>query len=416
MEAALEMIAPGAATVPIPACHMRALQVALQDALPLLTTRPAASATISLDRLRDMCASNTAMDTEDLVGTILDIANNITDASEQQAALFDVVGEDGLDLLLEITPLLPAMRDAGLTRQSLRATTTTTTTTTITDPVAAHRATLLDQARAAQHQAAVAQAEAAQDSGRVGTHTLQRASDVLAEKRAAKATHKAKVAWQKAKDAGAILDAADLLLLQEEEAVMNKELLPEGTRHHYDDRGLPRDAIREIEGDLERVIIPAAQKDPTKLPDRIVIEDAMDAECARVFAGTKSLNPMQSTTFETAFHFRDNLMICAPTGAGKTNVALLTVAAHFRDVGLLGHEQGRLVETGEKIVYIAPMKALAQEVVEKFSAKLKPLGLIVRELTGDMQLTRAEAAAANVIVTSKSICRFVISFRRNTSC
>ena len=45
------------------------------------------------------------------------------------------------------------------------------------------------------------------------------------------------------------------------------------------------------------------------------------------------------------------------------------------------------------------MKALAQEVVEKFTEKLKPLGLIVRELTGDMQLTRAEAESADVIVT-----------------
>lgn len=38
--------------------------------------------------------------------------------------------------------------------------------------------------------------------------------------------------------------------------------------------------------------------------------------------------------------------------------------------------------------------------MEKFSAKLKPLRLIVRELTGDMQLTRAEAESANVIVTT----------------
>ena len=37
-------------------------------------------------------------------------------------------------------------------------------------------------------------------------------------------------------------------------------------------------------------------------------------------------------------------------------------------------------------MYIAPMKALAQEVVEKFSFKLKKCGIIVRELTGDIQL------------------------------
>ena len=46
------------------------------------------------------------------------------------------------------------------------------------------------------------------------------------------------------------------------------------------------------------------------------------------------------------------------------------------------------------------MKALAQEVVEKFSSKLKKCDIIVRELTGDMQLSRAEADAAHVLVTT----------------
>ena len=41
-----------------------------------------------------------------------------------------------------------------------------------------------------------------------------------------------------------------------------------------------------------------------------------------------------------------------------------------------------------KIVYVAPMKALAAEVVAKFSKRLAYLGVVVRELTGDMQLTR----------------------------
>lgn len=50
-------------------------------------------------------------------------------------------------------------------------------------------------------------------------------------------------------------------------------------------------------------------------------------------------------------------------------------------------------------MYIAPMKALAQEVVEKFSSKLKPL-VVVKELTGDMQLTKAEAERADILVTT----------------
>ena len=83
---------------------------------------------------------------------------------------------------------------------------------------------------------------------------------------------------------------------------------------------------------------------------------------------------------------------------------MLTVVAHLRDVGFIGEsyndDDHYSVTTGKKIVYIAPMKALAQEVVEKFSSKLKPLGIIVKELTGDMQLSRAEAEAAHILVTT----------------
>lgn len=79
---------------------------------------------------------------------------------------------------------------------------------------------------------------------------------------------------------------------------------------------------------------------------------------------------------------------------------MLTVVSHFQHVGLIGEDGDEETDTGTKVVYIAPMKALAQEVVEKFTQKLKPLGIVVRELTGDMQLTRAAAEAANVIVTT----------------
>lgn len=53
-----------------------------------------------------------------------------------------------------------------------------------------------------------------------------------------------------------------------------------------------------------------------------------------------------------------------------------------------------------KIVFVAPMKALAAEIVRKFSSRLKWLGIEVRELTGDMQLTKAEIANTQIIVTT----------------
>ena len=43
------------------------------------------------------------------------------------------------------------------------------------------------------------------------------------------------------------------------------------------------------------------------------------------FRGTKTLNRIQSIVFEAAYTSNENLLICAPTGAGKTNVAMLTV-------------------------------------------------------------------------------------------
>jgi replicative superfamily II helicase len=53
-----------------------------------------------------------------------------------------------------------------------------------------------------------------------------------------------------------------------------------------------------------------------------------------------------------------------------------------------------------KIVYVAPMKALAAEIVRKLGSRLEWLGIQVRELTGDMQLTKAEITATQIIVTT----------------
>src|SRR6201990_3435411 len=46
------------------------------------------------------------------------------------------------------------------------------------------------------------------------------------------------------------------------------------------------------------------------------------------------------------------------------------------------------------------MKALAAEVVVKFAKRLSWLGIEVRELTGDMHLTKAEILRTQIIVTT----------------
>ena len=53
-----------------------------------------------------------------------------------------------------------------------------------------------------------------------------------------------------------------------------------------------------------------------------------------------------------------------------------------------------------QIIYVAPMKALAAEMVRNFGARLAPLGVTVKELTGDMQLTKAQLRNTQMIVTT----------------
>lgn len=46
------------------------------------------------------------------------------------------------------------------------------------------------------------------------------------------------------------------------------------------------------------------------------------------------------------------------------------------------------------------MKALAAEMTASFSRKLNPLGVTVRELTGDMKLTKSEILNTQMLVTT----------------
>jgi len=54
------------------------------------------------------------------------------------------------------------------------------------------------------------------------------------------------------------------------------------------------------------------------------------------------------------------------------------------------NSETKKIEGNFKIVYISPLKALATEVVRKFSKKLDFLKVIVKEFTGDISLTKKE--------------------------
>ncbi|XP_071491238.1 activating signal cointegrator 1 complex subunit 3-like [Diadema antillarum] len=146
----------------------------------------------------------------------------------------------------------------------------------------------------------------------------------------------------------------------------------------------------------EEVIIPPSEQAPVSVGKNLVPISQLDDIGRVAFQGMRSLNRIQSVVFETAYNTNENLLICAPTGAGKTNIAMLAILQEVRK-----HVQQGVIKKDEfKIVYVAPMKALAAEMVRNFGTRLAPLGLLVKELTGDMQLTKNEIMKTQMLVTT----------------
>ncbi|KAM8869339.1 activating signal cointegrator 1 complex subunit 3 isoform 2-T4 [Spinachia spinachia] len=160
---------------------------------------------------------------------------------------------------------------------------------------------------------------------------------------------------------------------------------------------LPEGVRREDCKMYEEVEIPPNQPMATGFEEKPVYISELDEIAQLVFKGMKSLNRIQSLVFETAYNTNENLLICAPTGAGKTNIAMLTVLHEIHQ-----HLQpGGVIKKDEfKIIYVAPMKALAAEMTNYFSKRLEPLGITVKELTGDMQLTKGEILRTQMLVTT----------------
>jgi activating signal cointegrator complex subunit 3 len=180
-------------------------------------------------------------------------------------------------------------------------------------------------------------------------------------------------------------------------ATAHEELMAEKKELYNSKRSLPEGTTREVFKGYEEVNIPHPKQLPVDKAKLVAI-DALDEFAQMAFAGIKSLNRLQSELFKSAYHSNENMLVCAPTGAGKTNVAMLTL---LRAVGQnMSNNNGVLDKKSFKIIYVAPMKALAQEVVEKFGQRLAALGLQVRECTGDMQLSKRDMDETQVIVTT----------------
>jgi antiviral helicase SLH1 len=170
--------------------------------------------------------------------------------------------------------------------------------------------------------------------------------------------------------------------------------------------GLPLGSEQIEEPKYTEFAIPASKVGTLGKGRKLVEIAEMDGLCRGTFKGYKTLNRMQSLLYDVAYKTNENMLICAPTGAGKTDAAMLTVLnAVGKNTSPNPLENPEATEftvqvDDFKIVYVAPMKALAAEVTEKLGKRLAWLGIKVRELTGDMQLTKREIVETQIIVTT----------------
>ncbi|KAK7324395.1 hypothetical protein VNO77_27931 [Canavalia gladiata] len=161
---------------------------------------------------------------------------------------------------------------------------------------------------------------------------------------------------------------------------------------------LPDGSYRHLSKGYEEIHVPALKAKPLDPNEKLVKISSMPDWAQPAFKGMAQLNRVQSKVYETALFKPDNLLLCAPTGAGKTNVAVLTILqqiARHRNP-----EDGSIDHSAYKIVYVAPMKALVAEVVGNLSNRLQDYDIKVRELSGDQSLTRQQIEETQIIVTT----------------
>ena len=170
--------------------------------------------------------------------------------------------------------------------------------------------------------------------------------------------------------------------------------------------GLPEGSKKIEHEKYDEYSIPAAKVGTLGVGRKLVEISEMDGLCKRTFKGYKSLNRMQSLVYKVAYETNENMLICAPTGAGKTDAAMLailnTISHNISPRPIEEPDASDFIVNSDdfKIIYVAPMKALAAEITEKLGKRLAWLGINVRELTGDMHLTKKEITQTQIIVTT----------------
>ncbi|XP_013852840.2 probable ATP-dependent DNA helicase HFM1 isoform X3 [Sus scrofa] len=133
-----------------------------------------------------------------------------------------------------------------------------------------------------------------------------------------------------------------------------------------------------------------------------IIENGLDslkavteipAKFRSVFKEFPYFNYIQSKAFDDLLYTDRNVVVCAPTGSGKTVMFELAITRLLMEVPLPW--------SNIKIVYMAPIKALCSQRFDDWKEKFGPIGLNCKELTGDTVMDDLfEIQHAHIIMTT----------------
>ncbi|CAK1556399.1 unnamed protein product [Leptosia nina] len=113
---------------------------------------------------------------------------------------------------------------------------------------------------------------------------------------------------------------------------------------------------------------------------------------------SKIQRPERGTGQEGHFRSREeidkSLVVCAPTGSGKTVVFEMAI------VQLLMEIEDKKLNQDFKIIYMAPVKALCTERLTEWYPKFTKLGLLCIEVTGDTDVDFPDLKPYRIIITT----------------
>ena len=191
---------------------------------------------------------------------------------------------------------------------------------------------------------------------------------------------------------------------------------------------LPPGSWRRAHAGYELIHVPAPTAIPTHVRDApsLSITDVLPAWTHMAWENQPTLNRIQSAVLADAFFSSENLLVSAPTGAGKTGIAILALLRLFgttlgrpldfqlAETAIIEEASTDAIETGGRsmvAVYVAPMRALVSEVTATFRTRFLESGLCTPDELAISELTGESGGGLGVLLAEQGSvpCRLIVT-------